>query len=246
MKYLILALLNKFLNKNAPHFNKVAKNLFILKDDFGIVFIPSLVRYSIYKYGIKERFEQFKKRYFFTNLDKNTLVIDIGSHIGEFPMCFNNIVGKIACFEPHPDTVVALRENTKDFKNIDIYPFALSKKSSKQKIYFSNDPADTSLFPPDKTKSIEDVNTYALDDIDLAIENFKNVVMKIEAEGYEQEVLEGSKNTLKKIKQVSIDVSPERDGKSNKEEVARILESYGFINIVTNDNYILSAKNPNI
>ena len=246
MKYLIKALLNKFLNKKAPKFKKTKKNLYLLQDNYGDVFIPSLVRYSLYKKGIKERFDHFKLRYFFSKLDKNTLVIDVGSHIGEFPMCFNKIVGKIICFEPHPDTLVALRENTKSFTNIDIYPFALSKKSSIQKIYFSKDPADTSLFPPDKSIDIHEVNTYALDDVDLKIENFKTVVLKLEAEGYEEEVLEGSVKTLKKIKEVSIDVSPERDGKSTEEAVKRILKSLGFINIEINDDFILSASNPHI
>ena len=40
----------------------------------------------MYKFGIKKRLELFKKRYFFNNLSSKTLVIDIGSHIGEFPL----------------------------------------------------------------------------------------------------------------------------------------------------------------
>ncbi len=168
------------------------------------------------------------------------------AHIGEFPLTFSQDIQHILCFEPDPYAFKALQLNTKEFKNITLFPFPLDSCDSEKELFIETKSADTSLYRPTKFSKIKKVKTYSLDSIKVDYKKYENIVIKLEAEGYEQEVLQGSLNTLKKVSEVYIDVSPERDGESNKDEVSDILKKAGFNNIKINNNFILHATNGEI
>ena len=52
--------------------------------------------------------------------------------------------------------------------------------------------------------------------------------LKIEAEGYEPEILEGATEVLHCVRKIAVDASPERRGKSTLSECRAILERAGF------------------
>ena len=63
------------------------------------------------------------------------MVIDIGAHIGEFPLAFSKDIDHIICFEPDPYAFKALELNTKGFKNITLYPFPLDKCCTNRELF---------------------------------------------------------------------------------------------------------------
>ena len=94
-----------------------------------------------------------------------------------------------------------------------------------QKIFIDSDGANSSLSYFGNNNSIE-VETRTLDSF-----NFQNIkLLKLEAEGYEPEVLMGSLKTLKNIQYISVDYGNERgvEQESTKVEVTNYLFNNNF------------------
>ena len=83
---------------------------------------------------------------------------------------------------------------------------------------------DSSL--DNKSKNKINVKTKTLDHL---LKDEKSIgLIKLEAEGHEPEVLEGSLETLKKTKYITVDVGPERNHKSTFDSVHLILTNASF------------------
>ena len=88
---------------------------------------------------------------------------------------------------------------------------ALSNKNSYLKFYLKSDTGDSSLIRPANgySKTLE-VKTLTLNKF-FTDRNFKDVkLLKVEAEGYEPEILQGSLKILKHVKYIAVDGTPER------------------------------------
>ena len=125
--------------------------------------------------------------------DSGDTIIDCGANVGELHQSLkNNIDGfNYIGFEPDPVVYKCLQKNITS-KNSQLYQQALSNKSSVESLYISTEGADTSLVFLENKESIE-VQTVPLDEFNLS--GVK--LIKMDAEGFELEVLQGSKNTLK-------------------------------------------------
>lgn len=138
-------------------------------------------------------------------------VVIVGANIGFFPLFFRSIVGKngrIIAFEPEPKNFALLEKNiiTNKFENVEIYQKAVGSKNSKTKLLLSDsmgqhcmsntgegieaplaDAADHKL-----TNSLAvDIECIRLDDY-VSHADF----IKLDAEGYEIEILKGMPNLL--------------------------------------------------
>tara|TARA_B100000902_G_scaffold59643_1_gene66757 strand:- start:39018 stop:39878 length:861 start_codon:yes stop_codon:yes gene_type:complete len=151
------------------------------------------------------------------NLGDN--VIDCGANVGEllFSLKLNNIDCNYIGFEPDPANFKALEKNTKPF-NVSIYENALSYVDEKRMFYLNTEGGDSSLIYFGDEKSIE-LNTKTLD----SFKYNKIKLLKIEAEGAELEVLQGSTNTLKNVEYITVDYGPER-GITNDPTSAEIID----------------------
>jgi len=158
--------------------------------------------------GIEKQANYIFDSYLLEELEINSddIVVDCGANVGEFYQGlrshFENFV--YIGFEPDPNVYECLKKNITS-KNATIYNQALSYKSSIEKLYISSDGADTSLVFLEDKEFIE-VKTIQLDKLNLP----KVKLIKIDAEGFELEVLMGSKNTLKLTEYVSVDYGPEK------------------------------------
>lgn len=141
------------------------------------------------------------------NIEDGDLVLDCGANVGELNIAFYkkgikiNYVG----FEPDKTTYDSLVKNrvnpTDEFINV-----ALSDKNGESKLFLDSQGGDSSIifFGND---NFECVKTITLDSLCLQ----KPIkLFKLEAEGFEPEVLAGSKKTLRKIHYVSVDFGAER------------------------------------
>ena len=163
-----------------------------------------------------KRLIKFLKNY------KIDLIIDIGSHKGEF---IKNIIKyihfkKAYTFEPQKEVFEILKNNLINDNRILHNNLGISDKVGKKKIIINKLTSTSTMSKFDessyflklknflikqkKIKQIYDVETTTVDDYFKGL-NLQNSLLKIDVEGHELNVLEGSKNTIKKIDFVLIE-----------------------------------------
>ena len=132
---------------------------------------------------------------------------DIGAHYGWFSIAWLSLNGKyVEAFEPSSYNKGIIRKTVEinEFgKNLNLHAFALGKKSEESELQLY--PTDTSRNFISKSKdnnlkTRESIQIKSLDEIYDTLKLKKPDLIKIDVEGYEIEVLKGSKNLLKKLK----------------------------------------------
>lgn len=196
---------------NRLRFSKVTTKL---EDKFYVVcentdkFYYTNKRFTRMLGGINNFSEHLADDYMLNQIsfNKDDTVIDCGSNVGELYPYFYNLFPEInfIAFEPDLEIYEALKKNFK-FKNGMSYKFGLSDIDDKKELFIDSLGANTSLVKSDSSKSYK-IEVKPLDSF-----NFKNVkLIKIDGEGYEEEILNGAKETLKNTKYVTIDHGPEK------------------------------------
>lgn len=121
------------------------------------------------------------------NLNNNSIVFDLGGYIGWFTEQINNKYGsKICCFEPIKELCTELQNKFINFKNITVFPLAISDENKKEIIYVNNDAS--SMFQ--KTGQSVEIDCITLDK--AMSNNSVNYIdlIKINIEGTEYPLLE--------------------------------------------------------
>lgn len=159
--------------------------------------------------GIKEQNRNLFQSYMLDKVKINSgdTIIDCGANVGEIFIYLNSKFDSInyVAFEPDSKVFECLKLNTKNDKNVKIYNTALSCDSVKKKFYLDTEGGDSSLEFFGNENYVE-LTTSTIDSY-----KFKKIkLLKIDAEGHEHEVLQGSTNTLKHIEYISVDCGPER------------------------------------
>ena len=118
--------------------------------------------------------------------------IDVGSHIGFWSKDFTKLFNHTYAFEPIPQVRECYEKNiTKS--NYTLYPYGLGREEKKIKVLY--DPKETGNTHANNKGNvnveIKTLDSFNLEDIDY---------IKIDAEGYEIEVVEGSKKLIEKYK----------------------------------------------
>lgn len=174
-------------------------------DKFGIAYLQSLYVDN-----------SFLKKY----IHPHSIVIDIGANIGQFNFFCQHYLNAayVYSFEPISKSFSLLTKNT----NGNIFPYAITTK--KNEIFFI---PTTSLMASkyqlgtlDKKEKIQGVSL----DKFLKKLNIQDInLLKIDTEGSEYNVLQTSKNTLKKSRYLLLETSVERESSGD------ILDSVVFI-----------------
>ena len=131
-------------------------------------------------------------------LNDDSIVIDVGAHIGEFSTAVRKITNaSIYAFEPVPVAFASLKKNLIDEKFFPINS-AISLENDYATFHITESLVGSSLLPPIKgqtskwlneTTSIE-VQTTRLDTF-IELEKFTNIsLLKTDAEGFDLRVLE--------------------------------------------------------
>ncbi len=161
----------------------------------------------------KQKFNSILEAYCINNLDLNSgdTVVDCGANVGEIYLALTekNIMVNYYGFEPDKATFKCLSLNTRNKdsqENHQVFNIGLSDSNESKKLYLDNDGGNTSLIDFGTDKSIL-VECKTLDSFKIK-EKIK--LLKVDAEGFEPEVLNGSVLTLKKTEYVSIDFGAER------------------------------------
>jgi len=164
--------------------------------------------------------------------DNKGVFIDVGAHIGRFSALMGVKNWDVYSFEPMSTTYNQLITNM-GFNNISAnfhgFNYGLGNAPSSQTIYFSGYKTGEASFTHSEGTSSEE--TVKIDTFEnLVKDSFvgRDVVLKIDVEGFEHQVIEGMKNTIQEVKPLMI----LELWKENSENITQFLYSLGYVNHV--------------
>tara|TARA_B100000029_G_C17367667_1_gene885001 strand:+ start:101 stop:907 length:807 start_codon:yes stop_codon:yes gene_type:complete len=252
---LLIIFIDKFEHSNYCKLRNIIS--FLLKREYKLSFVKSNNMYKKTYKNKKHVYYSDKKRavrihssyneminkliysYCLENIDfkDNDVIIDCGANIGELGLFFSeqNFSVNYIGLEPSIKEFSACKLNN---PHSEILNLGLWNKKSKLNFYIKSETADSSVFEIDDYKEIVTIKVDRLDNI-INKEKYKSIkLLKIDAEGAEPEILEGTKNLLGIIEYISVDVGPERgiDQKSTDSEVTTFLTKNNFKLITENTN----------
>jgi FkbM family methyltransferase len=180
------------------------------------------------------------------NVKKGDTVVDIGAHIGYFTIILSDLVGndgKVIAFEPNPTTFSILKKNieTNSLSNVILENLAISDIESEQYIKESNESASSSI-DKNYTDGIK-INTITLD------KYFKNKeinFIKIDVQGSEFNILNGSIKTFRKKPKCIIEIHPSifdsKGEKISSKEIIKILKNFNYNIFNVNKNMSIDTE----
>lgn len=202
--------IDKFVEKNWP-------GGYITLDTGDFLYIPKTIDYT----GHQRLIEPFREEPIISKFCKSGMtVFDVGANIGEWTLAMANGVGsegKVYSFEPTSFLFDALNKTAlaNQFNQVTVSPYALSDESKTMDFYIQYDenelldarlsrldsPADFKVWITDAKKAKKtQVKTITLDEF-AAKEKLERLdFIKIDAEGYESNIVEGGLTVLKKFR----------------------------------------------
>jgi FkbM family methyltransferase len=153
------------------------------------------------------------------------LFVDVGANVGTYTIAASAVAGaNVLAIEPstsaYENLLDNLRLNHLD-KNIEVMRCGLSNRSGVA--YLTNNRDALNAIVTDQTQGVENIKVQKLDEVTSEVP----LLMKIDVEGHEQEVLEGSERILKDLKLVAVIL--ETTGRKVREKgILETMEEYGF------------------
>ncbi|MFT5617503.1 MAG: FkbM family methyltransferase [Arenicella sp.] len=136
----------------------------------------------------------------------DSFVLDIGANIGHHSVYFAQHAkkGRIFAFEPSPTTYQTLLRNIAPYPQIQPMNFGVGKSNQILSFYETEDNAYSSYKNTHRKEVLKqtDIACFSLDSFLLSSDLPKVDFVKIDVEGFEQEVLEGMQGILEKFKPV--------------------------------------------
>ena len=177
---------------------------------------------------------------------KKPIIFDVGSHEGKITSLLNNLYknSKIYCFEPNRKLIEKNKgKNLK--KNIVFFNYALGARNEEEKISINDLDLTSSLskinkksyyykakkiiLGSNKNNYIQKVKIITLDYF-CAKKKIKKIdLIKIDVEGYEQNVLLGATKTMRNIKYIIIEIQKNSMYKDySKKKIESFLKKNNF------------------
>lgn len=172
------------------------------------------------------------------NVEKADVVVDIGANAGYFSQLIKVIYpnANVYAFEPVPIVYKNLKLNLTPYKKVKVYNTAISDFIGKYKMNFN--PQDSAISMLSEKGTVE-VNVTTLDDF-AKKNNFSFIdILKIDTETFEQAVLMGAKETLKRVKYLFIEITIENNSNYTFSSLISKLYSQDYdFNLVCFRNYL--------
>lgn len=207
-------------------YEKKKKLYFVTENNLKHFFTNAFRGNWLYQRGLFERSFTLCQSYGIDKISFKTgdIIIDVGANYGDLGIYLRQFGVKIYGIEPDNDAFLALKENNYD----QIYKCACSNRIGISKFYLNSQHADSSLIATNSNQNYANVETNTIDN--LFKENEKIKLIKIEAEGFEPEIIRGSLSVLKKTEFICVDGGPERgqQKKQTIEEISNILFENNF------------------
>tara|TARA_Y100000991_G_C21934160_1_gene332198 strand:- start:171 stop:992 length:822 start_codon:yes stop_codon:yes gene_type:complete len=167
--------------------------------------------FALYNLGLKERGNQLAKSYFINRISFkiDDLVFDCGANYGDLYIFLKNKINSknYIAFEPGINEFSCLKLNCPESK---LFKNGLGNQNIIKDFYIESKNADSSFIKPRSFNNIQKVEMKTLDSIVLSEKISKVKLLKLEAEGFEPEVLKGGNFFLSICEFVAIDGGHER------------------------------------
>lgn len=171
-------------------------------------------------------------------------IVDVGANIGQYALEARKLgfKGEIISFEPLSNAFIKLKKNSKNDNKWKVVNEALGNEDGKVDINIAKNSVSSSISnmldqhvnsaPESKYINKEKISISKFDSvIDDFYNEADNLFVKIDTQGFEKEVIEGAKNSLKKIKlmQIEMSIAPLYEGQLLFNGMITYLSSLGFV-----------------
>lgn len=219
-KFLCLAQINSFLT--------------IKRDGFLIKLFNTDLTYQLFA---NKKYKTQENKLYKSFLKENSVAIDVGANIGTISLTMATYAtnGQVLSFEPSSLFFKILQENIKinpQGNIIKAYNYALG--NGEGFVGFNEEKEDDTTFTVDPSSK----NKVPLARLDSFTKEYPKIdLLKIDVEGYEEDVLLGALETLSKTETIIIEFITENFTKNNKNQtkVIEILEKYFNLFTIKND-----------
>jgi FkbM family methyltransferase len=170
-------------------------------------------------------------------------VLDIGSNIGQFAITFNSAMPKaqIFSFEPIPECFQELQENISSIPNISAFNIGLGDYSGDLEFFEVNDHSMSSsflkmtslhkqAFPQTTASKLTKVKVEKLDTFAEKISISKPLLIKLDVQGYEEQVMKGGENVISQAAVIIVETSFKTlyEDQPLFEDIYNLLKKHGF------------------
>jgi len=190
---------------------------------------------------ICEAFEFKTIKEFKRLLNQNSIVVDVGAHIGKYTILSSRISKKVIAIEPDKANYEILLRNINLNKLRNVVPLNLAaySKNTPKKLYKGDTSGHHSL--QKKSAHYEVVDCIRLDSLLRELGISEVDLLKIDVEGVELEVLKGISAYLRKrkIRNIIVEIFPER-----LSPVVRYMKRLNYrVKKIENSNYLFHLDN---
>jgi FkbM family methyltransferase len=158
------------------------------------IFIPESDKYAFWSKNYEIRsYESLKKK----GLFGGNLALDIGAHVGIWTRRLSQDFDKVIAFEPIPKHIECHKVNCAGLDNVELITTALSNKKDEGVMTTKDNNSGVSTLGPLKmTKDTPQYVTVQTDTLDNFKIKDKIDFIKMDVEGFEEQVLAGAVNTI--------------------------------------------------
>lgn len=142
-----------------------------------------------------DKFEKYETGLFLSQLKKESVVVDVGANIGYYTLLAARRVKKVYAIEPDKKCFEILKKNVveNNLKNVVLINKAASNKKENKFLERDKENQGNSKI------SSENGEIITADTLDNILKNEQKIeVIKIDTQGWETQVIEGAKKTIKK------------------------------------------------
>jgi FkbM family methyltransferase len=207
--------------------------LFFAESEGSRIYFPVISnKFFEYKSGFESRKTFLLHSYSLSHvqLRPEDVVIDCGANVGDLGLSLShNPDVRYIAIEPNPADFLALQKNLAGENSVPLN-FALGSSEGHALFYVSTKNADSSLIPPERYDKVAEIQVRRLDNVCLELGLERIRFLKLEAEGYEPEIVLGLGDYLQKVDYIGADLGPERgpDKLTTLVEVSNMLANSGF------------------
>jgi FkbM family methyltransferase len=201
-----------------------------------------LLRNPVYRRGLLYGVGATTEHRHFLSRQKFMTVLDAGANKGQFSLAVRAQFPRahILAFEPLSEPAAIFRRLFGPDRCVTLFPVALGSQSGKQVIHISRRLDSSSLlpigdlqskiFPGTEEARTEEIRVECLDSILAGQDLPAPVLLKVDVQGFEQHLLLGAEETLRRVSTIYIELSfvPLYHGQALADDIIRWLQTRGF------------------